>query len=167
MAVSAAKMTGDIINQTLGVEGLNNLSNDEAKALGGSALGNIGNKVANTLGLNALAGKFGGTTSEFAMTDNVRALGSAYDMSKLSAAEKAAGKGALFGKYKMENAIMEATTKQRILERIASESQLAKQADSSYLQTQNQSLFSGHRPGLISNVEKGGKLKTAQDLINK
>lgn len=165
--VQAAQAIGSLVGGAMGVDSAANLSSQDLESLGVSKASSFGNGLAETFGLNAIAGKIGGTTNKFAMTENVKGLGNAYDLSKLQAAENAADKGALFGKKKMNNAIAEAQAKQRTLERISSESQLAKQADSSYLQTQNISLYTGQRPGLIANVEKGAKLDEAKKLIEK
>lgn len=165
--IQAAQAVGSVVGSAMGVDSAANLSSQDLKNLGVSKAASFGNGLAETFGLNAIAGKIGGTTSKFTVSDSVKKLGSAYNIGDLTSAENASGKGALFGKYKMENAIKEATMKQRTLERIASENQLAKQADSSYLHNQNQTLLSGHRPGLIANVEKGTKLKDAKVLIEK
>ena len=164
--VQAAQAVGNLVGSAMGVESAANLSEEDIKSLGLSKAASFGNGLAETFGLNAIAGKVGGVTSKFAMTDQVKGLGTAYDLSKLTAAENASGKGALFGKNKMNASIAEAQRKANVLNNIAEQSNLAKQADASYLHTQNEALYSGSRPGLISVVEKGGELKTAKSLIN-
>ena len=163
--IQAVQAVGSVIGGAMGVDSGANLSSQDLKNLGVSKAASFGNGLAETFGLNAIAGKIGGTTSNFRVSDSVKKLGSAYNMGGLTAAENASGKGVLFGKSKMNAAISDAARKQKTLESIALENQLAKQADPSYLVTQNESLYSGHRPGLIANVEKGTKLREAKALI--
>lgn len=163
--VQLAQLAGSTVGNLVGVDSAANITADEAKSLGVSSFAQVGNKLLEPFGLNSIAGKLGGTTNDFALTSEVQKLGQAYDIAALTAADKVAGKGALFGKSKMNSALKEARAKHETLTKIADQNNLAKMADPSYLTTQNQSLYSGQRPGLIANVEKGNKLKSAKALI--